>query len=45
MNWLYNYFTHDQSLRLVFKEFYRLPDPLPKKEAVKPKVVVEEVHG
>lgn len=21
MNWVYNYFTHDQSLRLIFKEF------------------------
>ena len=24
-NWLYNYFTYDQNLRLIFKEFYRLP--------------------
>jgi NADH dehydrogenase len=24
-NWLYNYFTYDQNLRLIFKEFYR-PD-------------------
>ena len=24
-NWLYNYFTFDQSLRLIFKEFYRPP--------------------
>ena len=23
MNWVYNYFTYDQSLRLIFKEFYR----------------------
>ena len=22
-NWLYNYFTYDQNLRLIFKEFYR----------------------
>ena len=22
-NWLYNYLTYDQSLRLIFKEFYR----------------------
>lgn len=28
LNWLYNYFTYDQSLRLLFKEFYR-----PKKTA------------
>ncbi len=25
-NWLYNYFTYDQSLRLIFKEFYRKED-------------------
>jgi NADH:ubiquinone reductase (H+-translocating) len=23
INWIYNYFTYDQSLRLIFKEFYR----------------------
>lgn len=23
INWLYNYFTRDQNLRLIFKEFYR----------------------
>lgn len=23
INWAYNYFTYDQSLRLIFKEFYR----------------------
>lgn len=23
INWIYNYFTHDQSLRLIFREFYR----------------------
>jgi NADH dehydrogenase len=23
VNWIYNYFTYDQSLRLIFKEFYR----------------------
>ena len=22
-NWLYNYFTYDQNLRLIFKQFYR----------------------
>ena len=25
-NWLYNYFTFDQNLRLIFKEFYREQD-------------------
>ncbi len=25
-NWLYNYITYDQNLRLIFKEFYRVPD-------------------
>jgi NADH dehydrogenase len=24
-NWVYNYFTKDQNLRLIFKEFYRQP--------------------
>ncbi len=23
LNWLYNYFTHDQSLRLLFRDFYK----------------------
>lgn len=33
LNWLYNYFTYDQSLRLIFREFYRpkLPKPDVKK--------------
>jgi NADH dehydrogenase len=26
-NWLYNYFTYDQNLRLIFKEFYREEKP------------------
>ncbi|MES2777268.1 MAG: NAD(P)/FAD-dependent oxidoreductase [Bacteroidota bacterium] len=26
INWIYNYFTYDQSLRLIFKEFYRKPE-------------------
>ncbi|MEO5890475.1 MAG: NAD(P)/FAD-dependent oxidoreductase [Ferruginibacter sp.] len=26
-NWLYNYFTYDQNLRLIFKVFYRAPKP------------------
>ena len=27
-NWLYNYFTYDQNLRLIFKEFYRPKLPI-----------------
>lgn len=27
-NWLYNYFTYDQNLRLIFKVFYREPKPV-----------------
>ena len=27
LNWLYNYVTHDQSLRLLFKDFYRQKKP------------------
>lgn len=26
INWVYNYFTRDQNLRLIFKEFYRHPE-------------------
>jgi NADH:ubiquinone reductase (H+-translocating) len=33
MNWVYNYLTYDQNLRLIFKEFYRpkhvVPQPKP----------------
>ncbi|HKZ65351.1 MAG TPA: NAD(P)/FAD-dependent oxidoreductase [Chitinophagaceae bacterium] len=25
LNWMYNYITYDQSLRLIFKEFYKAP--------------------
>jgi NADH:ubiquinone reductase (H+-translocating) len=27
INWIYNYFTYDQNLRLIFKEFYRPAKP------------------
>jgi NADH dehydrogenase len=27
INWIYNYFTYDQNLRLIFKEFYRPKKP------------------
>jgi NADH:ubiquinone reductase (H+-translocating) len=27
MNWVYNYFTYDQNLRLIFKEFYKPKHP------------------
>lgn len=33
-NWVYNYFTHDQSLRLIFKDFYR-PKKVPELDKVK----------
>jgi len=36
INWIYNYFTYDQSLRLIFREFYR---PKQKPEQVKQQVV------
>lgn len=35
VNWIYNYLTYDQSLRLIFKEFYR---PKQKPEDVKAQV-------
>ncbi|MER3472324.1 MAG: FAD-dependent oxidoreductase [Chitinophagaceae bacterium] len=28
MNWIYNYFTYDQNLRLIFKEFYKPKQPI-----------------
>lgn len=28
INWIYSYFTYDQSLRLIFKEFYRPKQPI-----------------
>jgi len=27
INWIYNYFTYDQNLRLIFREFYRPRKP------------------
>ena len=33
-NWVYNYFTHDQSLRLIFKDFFR-PKKIPEIEKAK----------
>jgi NADH:ubiquinone reductase (H+-translocating) len=33
-NWVYNYFTKDQNLRLIFREFYR--EPTVKKEVIIP---------
>ncbi len=36
-NWLYNYFTYDQNLRLIFKEFER-----PENEMQKPKVTSQK---
>jgi len=50
-NWLYNYFTYDQNLRLIFKAFYRekgnLPIPLKQKneEKVSNSRVAEPHHG
>lgn len=41
LNWVYNYFTQDQSLRLIFKAFYRprnaQPEPKPSTSSVLPK--------
>lgn len=36
INWIVNYFTYDQSLRLIFREFYR---PKQKPEEVKQQVI------
>lgn len=44
VNWMYNYFTYDQSLRLIFKEFNKseMQHPAPATEPAR-KEVVEEV--
>jgi len=42
MNWVYNYFTYDQSLRLIFKVFYRPKLPL---EVSKPAEVNKAITG
>lgn len=34
INWIYNYFTYDQNLRLIFKQFYREPGRAPHQQAV-----------
>ncbi len=42
INWIYNYLTHDQSLRLIFKEFYTPKSSAGAKQAQKP-LVTEKV--
>jgi NADH dehydrogenase len=44
INWIYNYFTYDQSLRLIFKEFYRprIPVDETKQEQAVPKKMAEQ---
>ncbi|MEO6732683.1 MAG: NAD(P)/FAD-dependent oxidoreductase [Ferruginibacter sp.] len=42
-NWLYNYFTYDQNLRLIFKVFYREPKPVPVKSELVKTAAVKEV--
>ncbi len=34
INWIYNYFTYDQSLRLIFPQFYRTKKTLQKRELI-----------
>jgi NADH dehydrogenase len=45
INWIYSYFTYDQSLRLIFKEFYRpkLPVEKTKQEQVSQQRVQQTV--
>ena len=44
INWIYNYLTYDQSLRLIFKEFYRPRTPIDggKQEQIAPKQMAEQ---
>jgi NADH dehydrogenase len=43
MNWIYNYITYDQSLRLLFKEFYRPKKPTD--ETIPNRRMAEADHG
>lgn len=43
-NWIYNYFTHDQNLRLIFREFYRKSPEGPVK-VKKEKIEVVHEHA
>lgn len=38
LNWIYNYFTRDQSLRLIFKAFYR-PKPVKESRPANPEIL------
>jgi NADH dehydrogenase len=38
INWIYNYFTYDQNLRLIFKEFYRPRNPEAAQQPAQPEV-------
>lgn len=44
INWIYNYITYDQSLRLLFKEFYR-PKTKPDAPKVPDRRMAETDHG
>jgi NADH dehydrogenase len=35
INWLFNYITYDQNLRLIFKEFYIHKQPVPQQPELK----------
>jgi len=41
-NWLYNYFTYDQNLRLIFKEFERPENEMQKAKITSPKTGTEQ---
>jgi NADH dehydrogenase len=45
INWIYSYFTYDQSLRLIFKEFYRPKKPIDqsKQQQVNPQMTKQPV--
>jgi NADH dehydrogenase len=46
INWLYSYFTRDQNLRLIFKDFYRhVPGAPPQNNINVQKEVQDEVGG
>jgi len=47
INWIYNYFTYDQNLRLIFKEFYRPSKPAqsqPAKPEIRPNQILSPTN-
>lgn len=44
INWIYNYFTYDQNLRLIFKEFYRPKKTETAKQTTTPAATTQNIN-